>query len=138
MQTFCSQMNMKNFSLENYKKIETGLDLPNDKYFDGLYEEILPRCVSIEPKIIPFFKKSKFWLTSVAAMMLVATSIVLLQMHTENELLTKQIIEDFAYFDKNDFTDDLADQLTEHDILTLEKSMIVHDNETIKQINEFL
>ena len=124
---------MNNFKLDDFPKIDSGFKVPNG-YFEQLEMEIIINSYK-NVKVISIFKKTKFWLSSVAAILIIAISIVSIFSLTKNEPISN---EDYLTYSNNLTTDDLIEHLSEEDISQLESSLNFYDIETTKYIKENL
>ncbi|TDP60887.1 hypothetical protein [Flavobacterium dankookense] len=106
---------MKNFSLDNEPKIETGFRVP-ENYFVTLSEKINDKLPSETPKVIPLYKKKKVWMYSVAAVAVVSMSILLVQQFNTKPSLDSEFLENYISQNTSVSQDDIIDLLEQEDI----------------------
>jgi hypothetical protein len=125
-----SQSNMKNFNLESEPKIESGFVIP-ENYFDDFSERLMAKVNESEPKVIPFYKRQKVWLGAAAAVLIIGISTPILKSKFMN---TQEITSDYLAYETNISTEDIVEHLTDDDLLAIEKSLKITDNETLNYI----
>ena len=123
---------MKDFKIDEENTIETGFVIP-EKYFDDLFEKVNTK-IKNEPKVIPFAYKLKYWILAVAAVFVVAFSVLFFQKNNE---ITDEKTETIA-FEDNLTTDEIAEHLTAQDITEMEVSLQKTTTENQTFINEYL
>ena len=123
---------MKDFKIDEENKIETGFIIP-EKYFDDLFEKVNAK-IKNEPKVIPLDYTLKFWILAVAAVFVVAFSVLFFQKNNE---ITNEKTETIALED-NLTTDEIAEHLTAQDITEMEASLQKTTTENRTFINEYL
>jgi hypothetical protein len=118
-------------------KIPTGFVIP-DNYFDSLEEKIMQKLPteSKEVNVISFWKRKSVWLSSAAAIFLISLGTLFYFNQTETENLT--ISNDYLAYQNDITTEDIALQLTDEDITTLETELTSLDSETETYINDYL
>ncbi len=132
--------NMKQFDLDNDPKISSGFNIPED-YFETFENKIMEQLPLIkklperEVRVISIFKTRKFWLSAVAAVLVLGISIPMYFSYTKTVYLTT---EDYLAYDTNCTTEDIAEQLTDDDVTVIEKSLNLYDLETTNYANEYL
>ena len=117
---------MKNFDLENNDKITTGFTVPED-YFEQ-FEAKMMRQISTqktavkEVKVVSLFYRKQVWMSSIAALLLVAIAIpVYFNMANETNLDASTIESYLAQ--QSVGTTELTKHLTDEDILALESTL---------------
>ena len=128
---------MKKFDLHNDAKIDTGFKIP-DNYFVTFEERLMQQLPTEEKetKVIRLWQHKPFWISSVAAVFVLSFGIwtYFAQDTIENTISSTDYL---AY--ENDLTaEDIAEQLTDEDIASIENEMQLYDNETEIYINEYL
>ena len=123
---------MKDFKISNEKKIDTGFVIP-DNYFDDLYEKINLKLKN-EPKVIPLHRRLKFWISAVAAVLLIGFSLTIYQKNSNFEKSSSELLA----FEDSLNNEDIVDQLTEKEIIALEIELNLYDLETENIINDYL
>ena len=127
---------MKDFNLETHPKIETGFKIPADEYFDTFYDKMSNQLVRSESRTISFFKKQKIWIAAAAILIIGLSTALFWTTNPATEILF--YADDDIVLDANLTTEDLAEHLTEADLVALEKQLVVHDTETMTEITQFL
>jgi hypothetical protein len=131
---------MKQFDIDNDPKISSGFNIPED-YFEKFENKVMDKISLMkqlpeeEAKVIPIFKTRKFWFYAVAAVLVLSISITLYFSNTKTDYLTT---EDYLAYDTNCTTEDIAEQLTDDDIVAIEKSLNLYDQETTNYANDYL
>ncbi|MGO4904336.1 hypothetical protein [Flavobacterium sp. W20_MBD1_R3] len=122
---------MKTFKLENEPKIETGFKIP-DHYFENFSKKMMEHAPVNEPKVISFFQKRRKTILMVAAILVLALMIPLLNPSTtkltEIDTLT---LENYLTDQSNVNPYDLISELESEDINNI-KSQVVLEDETIE------
>lgn len=124
---------MKNFDLENNNKITTGFTVPED-YFEQ-FEAKMMQQISIqkttvkEVKVVSLFYRKQVWMSSIAALILLAIAIpVYFNMAKENNIESHSIenyLENQQYLSENEIIEHLSDE----DINEFENSLSASTNE---------
>lgn len=124
---------MNNFNLENTTKISSGFKIP-ENYFEQfevkMMQHILDKNNSKkEAKVVSLFHKKQIWISSIAAIFLVAIAIpIYFNMAKENSL-DSITIEHYLAEQQSIGTTELTKQLTDEDITALETSLGVSISE---------
>lgn len=122
---------MKTFKLENDPKIESGFKTP-DLYFENFSSKVMQQLPKNEPKVIPLFQKRKFILMMVAAVLILALMVPVLQtFSTKNKVLDESTLETYLTYQSNINQYDLISVLETEDIDKM-KTATVLENETIE------
>ena len=118
---------MNNFKLDNEPKIETGFKTP-DHYFDDFSAKVLQQLPENEPKVISIFAKRKTWLFAVAAVLILALSIPIMNtFETQQTVLDKTTLENYLTNHAAISDDDLVDLLDEDDIQKIKMDYKIED-----------
>jgi hypothetical protein len=125
---------MKAFKLEENLKIDSGFQVP-EKYFDDLENNILDRLSKDDTRVISVFRRSYFWFSGVAAILVIGLSISVL---FQNAAQTSYTNEDYLFTHENLNTEDFVEFLSENDLQTLEKSIKDFNLKNKKTVNENL
>ena len=125
---------MKEFKLDDYPKIKPGFKVP-EGYFEQLENKIINQLPQPEVKVISIFQKKRFWIDSVAAVVIIAFSATFYFKQFQQETYTN---EEYLTYNTNLTTEDLIEHLSDNDIENLEQSLTVYDNETAKFAEENL
>ena len=126
-------MNMKNFDLENNDKITTGFTVP-EGYFEQ-FEAKMMQQISIqkttvnEVKVVSLFYRKQVWMSSIAALILLAIAIpVYFNMAKENNIESHNI-ENYLADQQHVNENEIIEHLSEEDINALENSLSASTNE---------
>lgn len=126
---------MKDFNIETHQKITTGFALPHDAYFENLSEIINKKTIHKPLKVISFYQKKIFWFQAVAAIIIIGLGIFFIeQKHASSQVLGIE----YLVSESNISIEEMAEQLTEADIEDLEKSLLICDKASIKNIEKNL
>ena len=125
---------MRNFKLDENSKIQTGFSIP-ENYFENFDLKISGEMRKKEVKVISIFQKSKYWISAIAAILVVGLFFTFLNKNQSEENIAN---EDFLTSQTDLSTEDLVEHLTENDIKILEENLNVYDQETINSIKENL
>ena len=118
---------MNDFKLDNKPKIETGFKTP-DHYFDDFSAKVLQQLPENEPKVISIFAKRKTWLFAVAAVLILALSIPIMNtFETQQTVLDKTTLENYLTNHAAISDDDLVDLLDEDDIQKIKMDYKIED-----------
>jgi hypothetical protein len=126
-------MNMKNFDLENNDKIRSGFTVP-EHYFEQ-FEAKMMQQISIqkttvnEVKVVSLFYRKQVWMSSIAALILLAIAIpVYFNMAKENNIESHSI-ENYLADQQHVNENEIIEHLSEEDINALENSLSASTNE---------
>jgi hypothetical protein len=124
---------MKNFDLENNDKIRSGFTVP-EHYFEQ-FEAKMMQQISIqkttvnEVKVVSLFYRKQVWMSSIAALILLAIAIpVYFNMAKENNIESHSI-ENYLADQQHVNENEIIEHLSEEDINALENSLSASTNE---------
>lgn len=127
---------MKRFDLDNDQKIAPGFKIPED-YFEQFEAKIMNQLPEKkETKVISLWQRKSVWISSVAAVFVIAfgTWTYFGQTNIENTTASQEYL---AY--ENDITtEDIAMNLSDEDINDVEKELNLYSKESEADINEYL
>jgi len=124
---------MKNFDLENNDKITTGFKTP-ENYFEQFEAKMMQQIAAEQPvekevKVVSLFYKKQVWISSIAALLLLAIAIpVYFNMASESNLDATTIESYLAQ--QSVGTTELTKHLTDEDVTALETSLGVSTSES--------
>ena len=119
---------MKTFKLENEPKIETGFKTP-EHYFENFSIKMMEQLPHNEPKVISIFQKRKNIFVLVAAVLVLALMIPILNPSTENSKdLDDVAIENYITYQSNVNQYDLISALESEDINTINSGIVLEDD----------
>ena len=119
---------MKTFKLENEPKIETGFKTP-EHYFENFSIKMMEQLPNNEPKVISIFQKRKNIFVLVAAVLVLALMIPILNPSTENlKDLDDVAIENYITYQSNVNQYDLINALESEDINTINSGIVLEDD----------
>ena len=125
---------MKEFDLENNRKTESGFKIP-DQYFESLEFKIMDQLTKNPVKVISLFETRKFWIGSVAAILLIAITALF---YFNNSEISNTNTEEYLTYQTNLSTEDIVEHLTDDDILKIEASLNLYDAETVQYAKKYL
>ena len=126
-------MNMKNFDLENNDKITTGFKTP-ENYFEQFEAKMMQQIAAEQPvekevKVVSLFYKKQVWMSSIAALLLLAIAIpVYFNMASESNLDATTIESYLAQ--QSVGTTEWTKHLSDEDVTALETSLGVSTSES--------
>jgi hypothetical protein len=132
---------MKNFDIENNEKISTGFKTP-EHYFEQFEAKMMQEISAKNPsknevKVVSLFYRKQVWISSIAALFLLAIAIpVYFNMAKESNLDTTTI-ENYLAEQQSVGTTELTKHLTDEDISELENAL-TNDNVTDETIENYL
>lgn len=132
---------MKNFDIENDEKISTGFKTP-EHYFEQfeakMMQEISAKNTSKnEVKVVSLFYRKQVWISSIAALFLLAIAIPVYFNMAKESNLDATTIENYLAEQQSVGTTELTKHLTDEDISELENAL-TNDNVTDETIENYL
>ena len=120
---------MKPFDLENKNEIKSGFKVP-ENYFEQFEAKMMAQIpVEKETKVVSLFYKKQVWMSSIAALLLLAIAIpVYFNMASESNLDATTIESYLAQ--QSVGTTELTKHLTDEDVIALETSLGVSTSES--------
>ncbi len=119
---------MKTFKLENEPKIETGFKTP-EHYFENFSIKMMEQLPNNKPKVISIFQKRKNIFVLIAAVLVVALMIPILNPSTENSKdLDAVALENYITYQSNVNQYDLISVLESEDINTINSGTVLEDD----------
>lgn len=124
---------MKNYDLENNDKIRTGFTIP-EHYFEQfeakMMQQISTQKTTVkEVKVVSLFYRKQVWMSSIAALILLAIAIpVYFNMAKENNM-DSHSIEIYLANEQHLSENEIIEHLSEEDINALENSLSTSTNE---------
>jgi hypothetical protein len=124
---------MKDFKLENTPKIKAGFVTP-ENYFENFSANLLDTINSKDKEVIPLFKKRQFVVMTVAALLVIALLIPVLNgpNMSRNEI-DAVTLENYLSYQTNMSQFDLINALESSDIDNMNSTVALED-ETIEDI----
>ena len=119
---------MKPFDLENKNEIKSGFKVP-DNYFEQFEAKMMAQIpVEKETKVVSLFYRKQVWISSIAAVFLLAIAIpVYFNMASESNL-DASTIENYLVQQQNVGITELSKHLTDDDIIALEKNLSLNES----------
>ncbi|ESU20253.1 hypothetical protein FEDK69T_27650 [Flavobacterium enshiense DK69] len=124
---------MKKFDLHNDKKIETGFKIP-ENYFEDFEARIMSQLPQKEVKVISLWQRKSVWISSAAAVALVVFGLTFYFNFNSKSSLDDTTVEN--YLASNMTADELMQELDQHDINELEKSIALNDDSVESYLSE--
>ena len=118
---------MKPFDLENKKEIKSGFKVP-ENYFEQFEAKMMAQIpVEKETKVVSLFYRKQVWISSIAAVLLLAIAIpVYFNMAKENNL-DAGTIEIYLSQQQGIGITELSKHLTDEDIAELENNLSINE-----------
>ena len=118
---------MKQFDLENNKEIKSGFKVP-ENYFEQFEAKMMAQIpVEKETKVVSLFYRKQVWISSIAAVLLLAIAIpVYFNMVKENNL-DAGTIEVYLSQQQGIGITELSKHLTDEDIAELENNVSLNE-----------
>ena len=118
---------MKQFDLENNKEIKSGFKVP-ENYFEQFEAKMMAQIpVEKETKVVSLFYRKQVWISSIAAVLLLAIAIpVYFNMAKENNL-DAGTIEVYLSQQQGIGITELSKHLTDEDIAELENNLSINE-----------
>lgn len=118
---------MKPFDLENNKEIKSGFKVP-ENYFEQFEAKMMAQIpVEKETKVVSLFYRKQVWISSIAAVLLLAIAIpVYFNMVKENNL-DAGTIEVYLSQQQGIGITELSKHLTDEDIAELENNLSINE-----------
>ena len=118
---------MKPFKLDNEPKIETGFKTP-DNYFENFSIKMMEKLPASEPKVISIFQKRKNIILMVAAILVIALMIPILNNYTTSpQESDSTALENYITYQSNVNQYDLISVLDTEDINNMNTSIVLED-----------
>jgi hypothetical protein len=118
---------MKTFKLDNEPKIESGFTTP-ENYFENFSANFLEQLPKNEPKIISIFSKTKYWIyTAVAIIVLVLTIPIYNSYRANSSEIDSATLENYIAYNSSVSDVDLLNLLDEKDIQKINNDLKIED-----------
>jgi hypothetical protein len=115
---------MKKFDLHNDPKIETGFKVP-EHYFEDFEARLMQQLPEQEVKVISLWQRKSVWISSVAAVALLAFGLTFYFNYNPKGSLDETTVEN--YLASNMTSYDLIQELDQNDIQELEKTVALNE-----------
>ena len=126
---------MKQFDLHNDPKIETGFKIP-EHYFENFENRLMQQLPEQEVRVVSLWQKRTRWISAVAAVFVLGFGLWLYNNNRNTEL--EAGTELYLAYQNDITTEDIAAQLTDDDIATIEKELGLYGTESEAYVNEYL
>ena len=126
---------MKQFDLHNDPKIETGFKIP-EHYFENFEDRLMQQLPEQEVRVVSLWQKRTRWISAVAAVFVLGFGLWLYNNNRNAEL--EAGTELYLAYQNDITTEDIAAQLTDDDIATIEKELGLYGTESEAYVNEYL
>ncbi|MDP5000437.1 hypothetical protein [Flavobacterium sp.] len=128
---------MKQIDLENTEKIDSGFKIP-ENYFEQFEAKMMERVSKEkEVKVVSLFYKKQVWISSIAALFLLAIAIPVYFNMAKESNLDSNTIESYLADQQSVGTTELIKHLTDEDISELQNALAI-DNVTDETIENYL
>ncbi|MBP8066722.1 MAG: hypothetical protein KAY31_04555, partial [Flavobacterium sp.] len=118
---------MKQFDLHNDPKIETGFKIP-EHYFENFEDRLMQQLPEQEVRVVSLWQKRTRWISAVAAVFVLGFGLWLYNNNRNTEL--EAGTELYLAYQNDITTEDIAAQLTDDDIATIEKELGLYGTES--------
>lgn len=125
---------MKQFDLHNDPKIETGFKIP-EHYFENFEDRLMQQLPEQEVRVVSLWQKRTLWISAVAAVFVLGFGLWLYNNNRNTEL--EAGTELYLAYQNDITTEDIAAQLTDDDIATIEKELGLYGTESEAYVNEY-
>lgn len=125
---------MKQFDLHNDPKIETGFKIP-ERYFENFEDRLMQQLPEQEVRVVSLWQKRTRWISAVAAVFVLGFGLWLYNNNRNTEL--EAGTELYLAYQNDITTEDIAAQLTDDDIATIEKELGLYGTESEAYVNEY-
>ncbi|MEO8517014.1 MAG: hypothetical protein ABI426_09720 [Flavobacterium sp.] len=126
---------MKRFDLDNDPKIAPGFNIP-DNYFEQFEAKVMKQLPERKTKVISLWQRKSAWISSVAAVFVIAFGTW--TYFSEKNIETTTASQEYLAYESDVTTEDIAMNLSDEDINTIEKDLNLYSKESEKDINEYL
>lgn len=126
---------MERFKLGENNKIEQGFN-PPESYFDNFTERLMQKLPEKETRVIPLYKKASVWISSVAAVLILALGLTMyLRSNSAPAKADNTSIENYLAYQSNISAYDIIQELDQQDIDELETALSVNavNQNTVEQ-----
>ena len=128
---------MRKIKLENTEKINSGFKIP-ENYFEQFEAKMMERVSKEkEVKVVSLFYKKQVWISSIAALFLLAIAIPVYFNMAKESNLDSNTIESYLVDQQSIGTTELIKHLTDEDISELQNALAI-DNVTDETIGNYL
>src|SRR6218665_938168 len=126
---------MKQFDLDNDPKIDSGFKIP-EHYFEQFEAKIMNQLPVKEVKVVSLWQRKSVWISSAAAVLIITlgTWMYFAQKTIENATTTQE----YLAYESDITTEDIAMNLTDDDITSIEKELNLYGPESKTYIEENL
>lgn len=123
---------MEAFKLENEPKIKNGFKTP-DHYFDDFSAKVLRQINEKEVKVIPIYKRKEVIAMFVAAVIVIALMIPIVNNYSKSKELDEATLETYLSYQSNINQYDLIRELDTKDIEAINKNVVL-EQETLEDV----
>ena len=118
---------MKQFDLENNKEIKSGFKVP-ENYFEQFEAKMMAQIpVEKETKVVSLFYRKQVWISSIAAVLLLAIAIPVYFNMANSNNLDATTIEMYLSQQQGIGITELSKHLTDEDIVALEQNLSISE-----------
>ncbi len=118
---------MKPFDIDKEPKIKSGFTTP-ESYFDGFTEKLMLQLPAQEIKVIPLYKRTSVWISSIAAVIIIAIAITVVLKNQQPALQPDDnAIESYLVYQADINNYEIIQSLDQTDINELEASITVSE-----------
>lgn len=119
---------MKQFNLENNKEMKSGFKVP-ENYFEQFEAKMMEQISKEkETKVVSLFYRKQVWISSIAAILLLAIAIPVYFNMTKENSLDAGTIEIYLSQQQGIGITELSKHLTDEDIAELENNLSINES----------
>lgn len=127
---------MKPFDVENTNKMKSGFKVP-DSYFEQFEVKMMEKILEEkDTKVVRIFSQKQIWISSIAAVFLIAIAIPVYYSVAKESVLDASTIENYLAQQRISTTE-LTKHLTNEDINALEKSLSLNE-QNLDAVEDYL
>lgn len=117
---------MKDLNINNERKIDSGFKIP-ENYFESFSEKVLSQINTEEPKVISIFYKKRTWISTIAAVLVIALSVTIYSKMAINTKDDSVVLENYITSQSDINQYDFVNLLDKNDIEKIKINLDLED-----------
>ena len=117
---------MKDLNINNERKIVSGFKIP-ENYFESFSEKVLSQINTEEPKVISIFYKKRTWISTIAAVLVIALSVTIYSKMAINTKDDSVVLENYITSQSDINQYDFVNLLDKNDIEKIKINLDLED-----------
>ena len=117
---------MKDLNINNERKIDSGFKIP-ENYFESFSEKVLSQINTEEPKVISIFYKKRTWISTIAAVLVIALSVTIYSKMAINTKDDSVVLENYITSQSDINQYDFVNLLDKNDIEKIKINLNLED-----------